>query len=707
MVLFGRNKNPLEDKPAKWFPKGKKACVHGRDLKNGFLYIGRENDSEEHDGIGAPLIDPSLPAAKSASGDSGIYIGYYPHYSEIHKKCRGEYLDWLADGCKDPDADMSYVFLYFYGLERRLLVDLQDDESSAAERKNIVKEILRLLSIYGKNNSFNGYANSLLIAEWLVFQKTKKPPEYISIYNVKRSEPIRIELGLHASENRPLPPELALRWYIMHQDYKLKTPARRCLKEFPQIFDSDYHNAHREGIYLPKNRKNIKFYFYPASPSIGGFYMKVGLPDCFDATAQLNQIKKVVDKSTEQLEDYSRHLAKSKRGEDNLRELSLLPPVIVNKRKKAIFAQRALQSKCKNEIWFPKIKEVYKTINEKPPKELGRSEQADLSAFLQVLGFGTCPDIRYHNIKLKLTSNVSIFRCPFSAKFKPSQHFYELSSILRLGAIISRIDGHIHRNEVKILNNRIDEARNIDVTERAYSDAFLHWCFHAAEEESLSSKGVAPYLKKLTKHFRRHFGDLLIHIIYADHQIKEEEVAKLEKFYKLLGLETGNVHTDIHNMYGEIAMGRGSATGPVKVADAEPVTKYQIPKRPIGGTSEKILLDEAKIKILKKEEYKELAGIFAGTEKEQVIEDKVESKKVDASQKLNKNCHKLFEYIIKKEIWQKKELVDFCSKSKIMLDGAVEGINEWAYEMTNAPLVSEFNEILQVDADIVQELKDG
>ena len=697
----------MEGKPAKWFPKGKKACVHGRDIENGFLYIGKEEETEDYYEGEASLIDPSLPASKPGQRGKEIYIDYWPRYSGIHERCRGEYLDWLADGCKDPEASMSYVFLYFYGLEKRLLVDLQDDESSKKERENIVKETLRLLSIYGKNASFNRYANRLLVAEWLVFQKTKNPPKYIDTDNARSSEPIRIELGLYASEDKPLSAELALRWYIIHQDYKLMTPARRCPEEFKQVFSHEYHDAHKEGIYLAKNRKKIKLYFHPASPSVDGFYMKVGLPDCFDAAAQLNQIKKIVDKSTEQLEGYSRYLAKSKKKGDNLKELSLLPPVLVSKKRKASTAQKALQEKCKNEIWFPKIKEVYKTINEKPPKELGRSELADLSAFLQLLGFGICPDIRYHNIKLKLTSNVSIFRCPFSEKFEPSQHFYELSSILRLGAIISRIDGHIHRNEVKILNNLIDHDKSIDVTERKYLEAFLYWCFHAAEEESLSSKGVTPYLKELSKNFRRHIGDLLIHIIYADHQIKKEEVAKLEKFYKLLGLETGNVHTDIHNMYGEIARDSGVATEPVQVADAEPGTTYQIPKRPAGGFAKAFVLDKTKIKILKKEEYGELARIFAGDEEEQAVEEKVEPRGVDPSEKLNENPRKLFEYIIKKEIWQKKELVSFCSKSKIMLDGAVESINEWAYETTNAPLINEIDEVLYVDAEIVQELKDG
>ena len=94
------------------------ACVHGRDIPNGLEYIGNElvpnNDSNSK--VDACLIDPSLEATRPGIKGRAEYMGYWPYYSEISESCRGEYLDWLAAGCKDPDVNMGYVFLYFYGL---------------------------------------------------------------------------------------------------------------------------------------------------------------------------------------------------------------------------------------------------------------------------------------------------------------------------------------------------------------------------------------------------------------------------------------------------------------------------------------------------------------------------------------------------------------------------------------------------------------
>ena len=47
---------------------------------------------------------------------------YWPSYSEISSAARTAYVDWLASG-RRPGAHIGYVFLFFYGIERRVLVD--------------------------------------------------------------------------------------------------------------------------------------------------------------------------------------------------------------------------------------------------------------------------------------------------------------------------------------------------------------------------------------------------------------------------------------------------------------------------------------------------------------------------------------------------------------------------------------------------------
>ena len=51
------------------------------------------------------------------------------------------------------------VFLYFYGLERRLI-----GERAVEDRADIVAEVERLRGVYGANRSFSRYSEELLAA---------------------------------------------------------------------------------------------------------------------------------------------------------------------------------------------------------------------------------------------------------------------------------------------------------------------------------------------------------------------------------------------------------------------------------------------------------------------------------------------------------------------------------------------------------------
>ena len=84
---------------------------------------------------------------------------YYPKYTSLTPDQRFQYLSWLKD-ISQP-TNLSYVFLYYYGLERHLLVGDYD---------KAVKEIFRLLQHHDKG-SFRAYAQDALIATALFHKR--------------------------------------------------------------------------------------------------------------------------------------------------------------------------------------------------------------------------------------------------------------------------------------------------------------------------------------------------------------------------------------------------------------------------------------------------------------------------------------------------------------------------------------------------------
>jgi hypothetical protein len=129
--------------------------VAGTTVSDGMLYVGNPGDASGHfDGC---VVDPKLPLGSSAEAGP---LGYWPSYQSISPDCRKLYLEWLGSGKRSADIDIGFVFLYFYGLERRLMVDTL----SAAEVDALSLELQRLRSLYGGNRSFNGYSGRLLDA---------------------------------------------------------------------------------------------------------------------------------------------------------------------------------------------------------------------------------------------------------------------------------------------------------------------------------------------------------------------------------------------------------------------------------------------------------------------------------------------------------------------------------------------------------------
>lgn len=78
---------------------------------------------------------------------------YWPSYSSFSPKARCQYLHWLRDVTQP--TNLSYVFLYFYGLERHLLVGDYD---------LAVDEIARLIRAHPKKSFVQYASGSLIIA---------------------------------------------------------------------------------------------------------------------------------------------------------------------------------------------------------------------------------------------------------------------------------------------------------------------------------------------------------------------------------------------------------------------------------------------------------------------------------------------------------------------------------------------------------------
>lgn len=173
------------------------------------------NVDDGHNFYGEPsLIWSRLPVEPNSELEEKPM--YYPSYSGLSSKHRFQYLKWLQDVTQP--TNLSYVFLYYYGLERHMLVG---DFDSA------VKEILRLLKHHNKG-SFKSYATTALIAACAF----RKRPEVVTDSPFLFEEPSNESLILKKMAGKPL-----LASDIVGMAYKVGFKNKRYTKLYPEIFN--------------------------------------------------------------------------------------------------------------------------------------------------------------------------------------------------------------------------------------------------------------------------------------------------------------------------------------------------------------------------------------------------------------------------------------------------------------------------------------
>lgn len=106
------------------------------------ITISSENDYEPSE------IITSLPIVKGEAEN----LGYYPSYYQMSPEQRYNYLSFLTK--IHIDIDIGYVFVYYYGLERKIFLD--NDLYEAVE-------MIITLQKYHNNHSFISYSNNALI----------------------------------------------------------------------------------------------------------------------------------------------------------------------------------------------------------------------------------------------------------------------------------------------------------------------------------------------------------------------------------------------------------------------------------------------------------------------------------------------------------------------------------------------------------------
>jgi len=665
---------------ARWVPAGQAVKISGLDLPGGMLYVGARLKAAN--GSAEPsLISGQLNVARH--GDfRERHTNYWPSYAEISATARRAYLGWLAEGRSHPECDIGLVFLFFYGLERRVILDTVKDPSIKAEWPTIAAELRRLLSIYGeRSGSFRRYAGELL--SWIELEGSPSKlylqpvPELPQAYELPAY--LRVALGEAAVDRAPVPAELALAWVKLNPGTYLRTAATRCPEEFERLFIQRYHEILGAGLVLPKNRTKLKFIYQAASSGFQGAKISLSfgdLPDITALTAPIRTLLEIANQCTDELGAFSRLVGKDPEARTSLDGLLQLPATLWPPEGQARL--ETLKSSMQAGMLTRRLDEVVDALGGSS-QPFNRDRTRALARTLEAAGIGMEPDVLTGARAPNASDPVVLFAQPAGESGAADTSAYQTAALtLQLASAVAQADGSFNNHEAEHLRQEIEHWNHLTPRSRQRLHAHLAWLTAAPMTLASLKKKLDPLETKA----KEAVATFMATLAQSDGVVSPEEVKFLEKVYKALGVDPKRVFSDIH------AVGTGSPA-PSRTAKVG----FHLDAERIAALEK----DTARVSAL-------LSEIFTEEEVSPPPPVAVEPIEEEGLLGLDEAHTALVRLLLSRPQWSRAELEDAASDLELMLDGALEQVNDASFEAYGLPL-SEGEDPIDINAEVVEKIE--
>ncbi|MCD0452973.1 TerB N-terminal domain-containing protein [Actinocorallia sp. API 0066] len=674
--------------------------VAGYRVPGEMLYWGQDLADASGRAVEPALVDPWLPVDWRDPDWHGETLPYWPSYSELAPRARAAYLAWLASGRAHPAAPIGYVFLFFYGLERRLLHDLlRTPDAFAAELSVIAREIDRLLAIYGGNASFDRYARAfrqtLLLLHLSRFDLTVSAPPAPDPVHVPAA--LRLGLSGFATAKLPVPAPWALAWVRSRIDHAPRTPATRCATELDALFAVRYRERFGDGLVLRPRAKDLKAEYHPASP---GFRLTLtiplpGRPDVFDHAVPLRKITTLVEECTDALDPYSRFLGRNPDGQGSVSAVALLPADLAHDghgEAADLLSWASSYLGGMSMVTVPAEQLVSHLAKARAGEQPAKKDLVDVARVLDRAGVGMEPDPRMGG-PVQPTGRIVLFRAEGPPLTAPSEPYRSATLLLHLGTAMSAADGSVSVEEKALLVGHLEKALDLSPGERTRLRAHLRWLL--TTEPKLT--GLTKRVSALDDAQKERVAGFLAAIAAADGVIDPAEVKLLKRIRKMLALDPEGVHASLH----AAAVAPPPAAEPVPVRAAEPVVTHPIPAQaPPDGP---IHLDPALLeaRLAEAAQVAALLGSVFGADEEPpappVTPQEPPLAGLDAA-----HSHLLRVLAGRAEI-SRADWAALAAEARVMPDGALDRLNEAAIEHTGEP-VAEGDDPIEINTYAMGEL---
>ncbi|MFO1044489.1 MAG: TerB N-terminal domain-containing protein [Planctomycetaceae bacterium] len=665
----------------------------------------------------ASLIESGLPVAKRDHGIDGE-LPYWPTYRGATPEQRLRYLTWLNNGRCQPNIEIGYVFIYFYGLERRVLVD-------GCDHQVVLREVLRLLPIYRSNNSFRRYASNFI---WTIVVmganritlSTDVLSQVIQETSYWNEENLSALLSNYCTQGIPLPKELA----FLVAEHDQRTPrsvvVRRHPERFRELFEHRYSEQFAGGLVLREAKKPRRFLYSPASSSLGYEYVggpssHLTLPNVLGLPSQFKPLVEIWASVIEDLKKFDRAHRKA------------AGQVMTA----AMYESLPVELRCEDhpdyDAWYTTLSRhiddagwalvpigELAAIRGIPTRaRLTKTQGEDLLKSADAMDMSIEPDARMTRQTYRWDEIVSVF--PQEYRLEPDDKTYHAASILlRLGMTVAAADGTVDEIEISAIRSHLEQ--RFDLTPQA-SVRLEHLSQVLSRNPSDDSR-IGKQIQHFPLEQRKVIGEFLVAVAAADETITAEELKTLRKTYRNLGLDPA--------MLEKIASGRVFASEDANnetdelVLDPNRIRQILADTEKVADLLQSVMLtdddegEECQFGVADIEAESNPSPMMtspqhvsstpptASAVPRMVADGRIRPVSHALFDGLPERYHMFLQDLVTREEWTTSEFESLARQHRLMPRGAAESVNEWSSEKFGDLLVDDSGVQVIVQRSLLQ-----
>jgi uncharacterized tellurite resistance protein B-like protein len=694
-------------------------------------------------------------------------LPYWPSYSQASSDQRAVYIHWLINGRKHLPPEIGYAFMFFYGLERRALVD-------QADHNVIIDEILRLRKLNAQsrqpNRSFDSYTGSFL---WFLAVAFARSVEETTIKMLAESTRIWTEenfsaaLGWCAQTGKGMPASLALKLAGQLPGSRHSIVTDRVGQQFRELFLRRYAETYRRGLSVNSSKRRRAYLYKAASAALRTVRYSAG-PNPMGMMSQFKPLSDLWNSCLDDLRQFS-SVVRRESQEQMMRAVSAAPPEeILSVRGhpladdvRKLKAERETQDQLTPDAWealpaeiragidHPLTDDVCKLVQEctdeagrtliPVPKlaalfQLGHKERytttesTRICRTVEYVGYCLEPDARLSGRTYRNDDVVTAFlkttdEDTYMARYRAA------SCMLRLGMVVAAADGEVRPDEMTVLLQDLEQMFELNDHERRRLEV-LRTLITATGPDLTGLSQMAQFLKPEQ---REAIAKLLLALAAKDGEVTRDEIKAIRTCYKTLGFD----QTDIGHALSSLRISERDEE-PVTV---RPGTAFTIgeaipvqPRKPVmlrlnRAAIARIIADTQDVarmlaeamypgEELRQTSFAEpfvslhVAAMFPSpmlpalppppvsdipVQPQPATISQASSSDVVVVSALPPPYASFYQLLISKQEWDLKEIDGLARRQGLMLNGAIDALNEWAAEKYGGQLFVEDGPRLYVE----------